>query len=83
MCVEEWPRYTRQCTGAILWDNAWLMLRHVEGLGRKAMQGKSVVDLGCGTGLVGLCTGILGARCFLTDMEVGWLLRVCPSLLLS
>jgi len=67
--VEEWPKFTRQCTGAIVWDNAWLMIRHLEGMGRRNMHKKTMVDLGCGTGVVGICAGVLGANVLLTDMD--------------
>jgi 2-polyprenyl-3-methyl-5-hydroxy-6-metoxy-1,4-benzoquinol methylase len=29
---------------------------------------KRVVDVGCGTGLVGICTALLGAHAILTDL---------------
>ena len=28
-----------------------------------------MVDLGCGTGVVGICAGVLGANVLLTDMD--------------
>jgi predicted nicotinamide N-methyase len=45
------------------------MIRHLEGMGRRNMHKKTMVDLGCGTGVVGICAGVLGANVLLTDMD--------------
>jgi hypothetical protein len=37
--------------------------------GRSALQGKTIVELGSGTGLVGLVAGILGAKVWITDQR--------------
>jgi 2-polyprenyl-3-methyl-5-hydroxy-6-metoxy-1,4-benzoquinol methylase len=36
--------------------------------GQHCMQGKRVIELGCGCGLVGLCLAALGAHVLLTDL---------------
>lgn len=36
---------------------------------RGNLSGKTVIELGSGTGLVGLVAGLLGARVWITDQE--------------
>jgi predicted nicotinamide N-methyase len=38
-------------------------------MGRSALQGKTVIELGSGTGLVGLVAGFLGAQVRITDQR--------------
>mmetsp|Transcript_13326 Transcript_13326/g.25448 ORF Transcript_13326/g.25448 Transcript_13326/m.25448 type:complete len:438 (-) Transcript_13326:214-1527(-) len=72
LVIEEWPSNTAACTGAIVWDNALLLCRYMQDhLGKKFFYQKRVVDIGCGTGVVGLCASLFGAHAILTDLEEG------------
>jgi predicted nicotinamide N-methyase len=57
-------------TGLIIWDGALCLAKFVEfALGKDGLRGKAVLELGAGTGLVGLSAALLGAsKVVLTDL---------------
>ncbi|XP_043694744.1 protein N-lysine methyltransferase METTL21A isoform X2 [Telopea speciosissima] len=58
-------------TGAVMWDSGIILgkfLEHAVDSGRLVLQGKKVVELGAGCGLVGCVAAFLGAEVFLTDL---------------
>lgn len=66
--VRERPRRAAECTGAVVWDNALLLVRLLARRGKAGLLGRRVVDVGCGTGLLGLACAARGARAVLTDV---------------
>ena len=44
-----------------------VLSRYIAKRGSASLSGKTVVELGSGTGLVGLVAGLLGARVWITD----------------
>jgi len=58
-------------TGLIAWDGAFVLGKFLEKtFGSQGLKGQSVIELGSGTGLAGLCAAALGAEhLFLTDLE--------------
>ena len=56
-------------TGAVVWDAALVLAKYLETV-RDTISGKSVAELGSGTGAVGLAAAALGAgRVVLTDQQ--------------
>ncbi|KAK3031890.1 hypothetical protein RJ639_035200, partial [Escallonia herrerae] len=58
-------------TGAVMWDSGVVLgkfLEHAVEVGMIGLQGKKVVELGSGCGLVGCIAALLGAQIILTDM---------------
>lgn len=58
-------------TGAVMWDSGIILgkfLEHSVESGMIFLQGKNVVELGSGCGLVGCIAALLGARVILTDL---------------
>ncbi|XP_010940383.1 uncharacterized protein [Elaeis guineensis] len=58
-------------TGAVMWDSGVVLgkfLEHAVDSGRLVLQGKRVVELGSGCGLVGCIAALLGADVILTDL---------------
>ncbi|KAB2051846.1 hypothetical protein ES319_A12G080200v1 [Gossypium barbadense] len=58
-------------TGAVMWDSGVVLgkfLEHAVDLGILVLQGKKVVELGSGCGLVGCIAALLGAQVILTDL---------------
>ncbi|GKV21523.1 hypothetical protein SLEP1_g31497 [Rubroshorea leprosula] len=58
-------------TGAVMWDSGVVLgkfLEHAVDLGMLILQGKKVVELGSGCGLVGCIAALLGAQVILTDL---------------
>jgi predicted nicotinamide N-methyase len=53
--------------GATVWDCGLCLCKHLERRGAGAFAGKRVIDIGAGTGLVGLVLSRLGASVLLTD----------------
>ncbi|KAL3999739.1 glucuronyl/N-acetylglucosaminyl transferase EXT1 [Sarotherodon galilaeus] len=53
---------------AVVWDAAVVMCMYLE-LGRVELKGKKAIELGAGTGLVGIVAALLGARVTITDRE--------------
>ena len=56
-------------TGARLWSCAQTLVEWLEREG--IVKGKSVVELGCGTGAVSVACGVLGGRVVATDGNTG------------
>ncbi|XP_072345902.1 protein N-lysine methyltransferase METTL21D isoform X3 [Scyliorhinus torazame] len=60
--------------GCVVWDAALVLAKYLETsafyrVGLHSFTGKSVVELGSGTGLVGLMASVLGAHVTVTDLE--------------
>ena len=56
-------------TGVVVWDAALVLAKYLE-QHRHEVRGRAVLELGAGTGAVGLSAGVLGAaRVVLTDQE--------------
>ncbi|KAF5730402.1 protein-lysine methyltransferase METTL21D [Tripterygium wilfordii] len=58
-------------TGSVMWDSGVVLakfLEHAVDSGLLLLQGKKVVELGSGCGLVGCVATLLGAKVFLTDL---------------
>jgi predicted nicotinamide N-methyase len=53
--------------GATVWDCGLCLCKHLERRGAGAFAGKRVIDIGAGTGLVGLVLSRLGASVLFTD----------------
>ncbi|XP_042368963.1 protein N-lysine methyltransferase METTL21A [Plectropomus leopardus] len=53
---------------AVVWDAAVVMCMYLE-MGKVALKGKRAVELGAGTGLVGIVAALLGAKVTITDRE--------------
>ena len=53
--------------GATVWDCGLCLCKHLERRGAGVFAGKRVIDIGSGTGLVGLVLSRLGASVLLTD----------------
>ncbi|KAM7486791.1 hypothetical protein LguiA_002800 [Lonicera macranthoides] len=58
-------------TGSVMWDSGVVLgkfLEHSVESGMICLQGKKIVELGSGCGLVGCIAALLGGQVFLTDM---------------
>ncbi|KAL5993369.1 hypothetical protein ACLOJK_014293 [Asimina triloba] len=58
-------------TGAVMWDSGVVLgkfLEHAVDSGMLLLQGKKVVELGSGCGLVGCIAALLGAQVIMTDL---------------
>ncbi|KAK7314815.1 hypothetical protein VNO77_33343 [Canavalia gladiata] len=58
-------------TGAVMWDSGVVLgkfLEHSVDLGMLVLQGKKIVELGSGCGLVGCIAALLGGEVILTDL---------------
>jgi predicted nicotinamide N-methyase len=75
---QESPSHARECTGTVVWDGALMLLDLFAPLAR-SFAGKNVVDLGCGTGIVGIALASIGARVWLTDIGVGVAIAQCNA----
>lgn len=65
ICVKQ--NSDHECLGAVVWDAALLLCRAMDS-GLVDVRGKNILELGSGTGIVGIVAGCLGAReCLLTD----------------
>ncbi|XP_070813746.1 protein N-lysine methyltransferase METTL21A [Chaetodon trifascialis] len=53
---------------AVVWDAAVVMCMYLE-LGKVELKGKAAIELGAGTGLVGIVAALLGAKVTITDRE--------------
>ncbi|XP_071320422.1 protein N-lysine methyltransferase METTL21A [Trachinotus anak] len=53
---------------AVVWDAAVVMCMYLE-LGQVELQGKLAIELGAGTGLVGIVAALLGAKVTITDRQ--------------
>ncbi|GAB5358637.1 hypothetical protein AAMO2058_000475800 [Amorphochlora amoebiformis] len=59
-------------TGSTVWEGGQILLKFIEHLhltGKQDFRGKNVIDLGSGTGAVGLVAAVLGANVTLTDQK--------------
>lgn len=63
--------------GGIAWPAGEVLSRYIVRQGRDYWRGKRVLELGSGTGLVGLVAGYLGAHTVLTDQRSASLLVCC------
>ncbi|GMP67052.1 hypothetical protein CsSME_00027172 [Camellia sinensis var. sinensis] len=71
--------------GSVLWDNEVVLgkfLEHAVELGMMLLQGKKVIELGYGCGLVGCIAALLGAEVILTDF-FGVVLKIIDVLKLN
>jgi len=55
-------------TGVVIWDAALVLAKYLELL-KDGLSGKIVVELGSGTGAVGLAAAALGARVIISDLQ--------------
>jgi len=55
-------------TGVVVWDSAIVLAKYL-GLIADKISGKTAIELGSGTGAVGLCASALGANVIITDLE--------------
>ncbi|XP_013084076.1 protein N-lysine methyltransferase METTL21D-like [Biomphalaria glabrata] len=53
--------------GCVVWDAALVLCSYIDKI-RNVVQNKSVLELGSGTGAVGIVTAALGARVIITDL---------------
>ncbi|CAJ1086815.1 protein N-lysine methyltransferase METTL21A [Xyrichtys novacula] len=53
---------------AVVWDAAVVMCMYLE-LGKVELQRKKVIELGAGTGLVGIVAALMGAKVTITDRQ--------------
>ncbi|KAL6115313.1 mettl21a [Pungitius sinensis] len=53
---------------AVVWDAAVVMCMYLE-MGTFELKGKGVIELGAGTGLVGIVAALMGAKVTITDRE--------------
>lgn len=63
--VQDWKRLG---VAAVVWDAAVVMSMYLE-LGKVELKGKSAIELGAGTGLVGIVAALLGAKVTITDRQ--------------
>lgn len=63
--VQDWKKLG---VAAVVWDAAVVLCMYLE-LGAVELKGKKVVELGAGTGLVGIVAALLGAHVTITDRE--------------
>ncbi|KAK3286535.1 hypothetical protein CYMTET_5913 [Cymbomonas tetramitiformis] len=54
--------------GATVWDCALVLAHYLEVLSPQHLRGKRTIELGSGTGLVGLVAAAMGAKVLLTDL---------------
>lgn len=67
---------TGEGTGHTVWDGAVVLAKYLEKAYPRGLVGKRVLELGAGTGLVGVVSSVLGASTvYLTDLEYS--LRTC------
>jgi len=55
-------------TGVVVWDAGLVLAKYLE-VSSSLVAGKTVVELGSGTGAVGIAAAVLGANVILTDLE--------------
>lgn len=65
--AKEVPVKKSPCYWATLWPSAWALAEHV--IHTEDIQGKKVLELGCGCGLAGIAAGQKGADVTVTDTE--------------
>jgi len=55
-------------TGVVVWDAALVLAKYLE-LRKEDICGKKIIELGSGTGVVGLAAATLGADVIVSDLE--------------
>ncbi|XP_066513265.1 protein N-lysine methyltransferase METTL21A-like [Hoplias malabaricus] len=60
--------WNRLGVAAVVWDAAVVLCMYLE-LGHVDLKGKTVIELGAGTGLVGIVAALLGAKVKITDRK--------------
>lgn len=55
-------------TGFMVWDASYVVIDLLRGKLGERVRGKRVLELGCGTGLAGLCCAAAGAHVLMTDL---------------
>ena len=71
-CQSDSSNLEKGITGGIVWDAAVVLAKMLEALSAARLchvRGEAVLELGAGTGLLGLCAAALGARAELTDQR--------------
>lgn len=63
--VQDWKKLG---VAAVVWDAAVVLCMYLE-LGAVELKGRKVIELGAGTGLVGIVAALLGAHVTITDRE--------------
>lgn len=63
--VQDWNKLG---VAAVVWDAAVVMCMYLE-LGHLDLKGKVAIELGAGTGLVGIVAALLGAKVTITDRQ--------------
>ncbi|XP_044043308.1 protein N-lysine methyltransferase METTL21A [Siniperca chuatsi] len=63
--AQDWKRLG---VAAVVWDAAIVMCMYLE-LEKVELKGKGAIELGAGTGLVGIVAALLGAKVTITDRE--------------
>ncbi|XP_007228982.2 protein N-lysine methyltransferase METTL21A [Astyanax mexicanus] len=63
--AQDWNRLG---VAAVVWDAAVVLCMYLE-LGHVDLKGKTVIELGAGTGLVGIVAALLGANVTITDRK--------------
>jgi len=64
------PEQGNRPLGSVLWDGGYLLSKYLEQeYGVLGLTGKKIIELGSGTGLVGIVASLLGADVTLTDRE--------------
>jgi len=53
--------------GGLAWPAGEVLAKYLVGKGSDYLNGRTIIELGSGTGLVGLVTALLGARVYITD----------------
>jgi ribosomal protein L11 methylase PrmA len=61
LCITELDGWGARKTGWRTWECAYVLARHIEHTGSFDFQGKSVLELGSGTGVCGVAAALLGA----------------------
>ncbi|CAL8307065.1 unnamed protein product [Merluccius merluccius] len=61
--------WRRSGVAAVVWDAAIVLCMYLDLLGEVEVRGKSAIELGAGTGLVGIVAALLGAQVTITDRE--------------
>ena len=65
MCASDEPSFNAETdavdSGFRVWDASIALVKYLEHTGHRDVVGKRVLELGAGTGVVGLATALLGA----------------------
>eukprot|EP00467_Chlorarachnion_reptans_P002599 CAMPEP_0114520848 /NCGR_PEP_ID=MMETSP0109-20121206/19852_1 /TAXON_ID=29199 /ORGANISM="Chlorarachnion reptans, Strain CCCM449" /LENGTH=305 /DNA_ID=CAMNT_0001701875 /DNA_START=210 /DNA_END=1124 /DNA_ORIENTATION=- len=66
--VDEVPNSGHDGTGYVIWDGSVVHAKYLEHSISSELKGAKVLELGSGTGLVGLAASLLGAEVWITDL---------------